>query len=99
MTSDHSASKPSEPTVTDQASGSVGGTPVLVAAVDGDLRHEFANATYGEYFARSPQEITGRTLGEWLNKLTAPDSDVVGAPCAWGLVLDAHPTLSSFRQH
>jgi diguanylate cyclase (GGDEF)-like protein/PAS domain S-box-containing protein len=38
--------------------------PALIGYVDSDLRYQYANATYTEWFGRSPQEMLGRSLEE-----------------------------------
>jgi len=39
-------------------------TPALIAYIDSDMRYRFANATYGDWFGRSPAEMEGRTVRE-----------------------------------
>jgi len=69
-----------------------------MAVVGRDLRHEFVNAAYGEYFGLSRQEITGKTLGDLLGDTPfaeiRPDIEAAlsGREIACESLLDFHPT-------
>jgi diguanylate cyclase (GGDEF)-like protein/PAS domain S-box-containing protein len=41
-------------------------TPALISYVDSEQRYRYANATYREWFGRTPEEVCGRTMREIL---------------------------------
>jgi diguanylate cyclase (GGDEF)-like protein/PAS domain S-box-containing protein len=46
-------------------------TPALISYVDSEQRYRYANATYREWFGRTPEEVCGRTMREILGDVYA----------------------------